>query len=69
MKKYITIPGYVSSQNDDDTHYIGHKKLIDLYGVNPNEVIQFEPHIRGKYIILRPQYNGDYTIPTFTAIF
>lgn len=37
--KYIVVPGWITSTNDGQRHYISAYKLIDLYGVKESECI------------------------------
>lgn len=75
--KYLVLPGYVSSQNDGDRHFIGAAQLIRLYGVHPSECRilswddeAYETKIKQiekenpNVIRLRPRYRGDYTLPS-----
>jgi hypothetical protein len=67
MKKYLALPGWVHSRTDNDRHYISGKRLIELYGVNPEEVIiANDENLRGlnpnDYIRLFPRYDGDYKL-------
>ena len=66
-KKYAICPGYVTSKNDGERHFINATELMRLYGVNPAECVIFHDEksiLRegGSLIILRPDYDGDYTI-------
>jgi hypothetical protein len=70
-KKYIVIPGYITSKNDNDVHYISSAKLMALYNVNPKECFLYteEDYERRKHMeqlkalkVLRPQYSGDYSL-------
>jgi len=67
MKKYVAIPGWINSRTDNDRHYISGKRLIELYGVNPEEVIiADDENLRGlnrdNYIRLFPRYDGNYKL-------
>ncbi len=69
-KKYLVLPGYVTSKNDGALHFITAHQIMDLYGVNPSEcwIQEFgQPPIRGvdtsALIALRPSYEGDYRLP------
>lgn len=70
MIKYVVFPGKVISKNDGDEHYIGAKKLMQLYGVSQRECLVISPNDPrrrdydfGDLIELFPQYDGDYTLP------
>lgn len=66
MKKYVIIPGYVTSKSDGQKHFISSTQLLMLYGVSPNECVFYDRRMRGSYdhlIALTPRHNGDYTIP------
>lgn len=61
--KYLIIPDYVRSKNDNDRHFITAKDLIRLYGVNPKECVIADPskrqHVAG-LIVLGPLSSGKY---------
>jgi hypothetical protein len=65
-KKYLVIPGPMSSQYDNDIHYISFSQLCRLYGVNPAECVDGsrESQMLGRdtsnLIVLRPLYSGKY---------
>jgi hypothetical protein len=75
-KKYVIAPGFVHSTFDRQRHYIGAEKLMQLYGVKPEECEIYEPsprwtnsHFRiaaakckGK-TRLGPRNDGDYSLP------
>lgn len=52
QKKYLVIPGKVTSQTDGDTHHIGAMRLIELYGVNPDECLILNDHYEDRMRIL-----------------
>lgn len=52
MKKYLVIPGIVTSQSDGDRHYIGPMNLIELYGVNPDECLILNDHYENRANLL-----------------
>lgn len=70
-KKYLVVPGHVTSQNDGDVHYIGAWQLIRLYGVKREEcVIWMEGGARPEgvnmpdsLIVLKPRDDGNYERP------
>lgn len=41
--KYVICPGYVTSQTDGQSHYIGAKQLMQLYKVDPRDCHVYEP--------------------------
>lgn len=67
--KYITYKGYVKSTSDGKIHYLSHRRLIDLYGVDPRETMDGsgqggkEAGQRLKLIALPPRRDGRYTLP------
>lgn len=66
MIKYAIHPGWVVSKNDGDNHYINYSQLIRLYGLNPNECINWEFDSIGRnprnYKHFYPNYHGDYEL-------
>ena len=68
-KKYILMPGYITSKNDGDVHFINSHQLIKLYGVKREECI-FGDNLKNgvnrgfiqpnNLIILSPRYDGNY---------
>jgi hypothetical protein len=70
--KFLICPGWVTSKNDGDRHYITAHQLMRLYMVRPEQcLIQGEAaelHIIGrrfdtlKLIPLRPSYHGHYPV-------
>ena len=68
--KYAVYPGYVTSRNDGQRHYIGFEKLCHLYGVPTKECVNMsdEASWRGRdrsgYISLTPRRDGNYQLPT-----
>jgi len=69
MKKYLICPGVVRSISDNDMHYVSAPKLMRLYGVNREDciIVDNPDTARGiewsKYIVLRPNTAGDYSLP------
>lgn len=41
-KKYLIIPGYVRSINNNERHYVSAQQLIRLYRVNPSECVVYK---------------------------
>ena len=77
MKRYLVMPGYVTSRTDGDRHYISAIQLIQLYGVDHNDCEwhdgpkpwwphsfykRMEEHIN-EMILLVPRYDGNYKVP------
>ncbi len=67
-KKYLLVPGYVKSQNDDDAHYISATRLALLYQVSLDdcEIYYADARHISTYpglIRLKPRHDGDYTLP------
>lgn len=67
-KKYLLCPGYITSFNDGERHYISAGKLIGLYRVNPAECILYDnkqpEKLKGLNLIsLHPRHSGVYEIP------
>ena len=67
--RYVLCPGYVTSANDGQEHFIDSPKLARLYGVDlrsPNVVVDLGPrrfrHRPGD-ICLGPRFDGNYTLP------
>lgn len=70
-RKYLVVPGYIHSKNDGDRHFIGASQLMRLYGVKPQQcsVVTEDGSTYGRYkdmIVLRPRYDGNYTLPDKT---
>lgn len=64
--KYLVVPGYVSSINDGDLHYISAARLAQLYGLKPGEWARYNP-LQDKHselLRLRPRRNGNYELPS-----
>jgi hypothetical protein len=71
MKKYVVVPGYVISQYDGEKHFIDGWRLIDLYGVDPDECLMIDLNRRAEMmhaiqnlnlIVLGTRADGDYSI-------
>jgi hypothetical protein len=78
--KYVVKPGWVTSKNDGQQHYIGAMQLIRLYQVDPRLCYVYEPtprwtrwdaeeakRIMKDLIPLVPRYDGNYRVPTSPA--
>jgi len=69
MIKYGIVPGEIPSKYDGQIHYITAARLMSLYGVNPAECVTLDKAeeakaiMRTDLIILKPRYDGDYTLP------
>ncbi len=69
--RYVVIGGIVRSKNDDQLHYVGPKRLCDLYGVDREECIlaldASSPALWGlrlaDYRVLTPRVDGNYLVP------
>jgi hypothetical protein len=69
--KYVVHPGFVTSCNDGQEHYITARDLVRLYGVNPAECGAVWPDdpsaIVGcdmtTLVHLYPRNDGDYKLP------
>ena len=64
-KKFSVLPGYITSKNDGQRHYIGWPQLIRLYGVKKEDcfIQGFNDQYRGwlaDTIPLTPLYDGNY---------
>lgn len=61
--KFILHPGKIKSVVDGDIHYISYNGLINLYGLNPKDCINFG-HNKGDifedHIHLYPLRDGNY---------
>jgi len=66
-KKYIVMPGIVTSMNDRDRHFIGGERLVRLYGVKKEECYFSSERsgtrgLCGKFKLLKPRYDGRYNV-------
>lgn len=69
--RYLVYPDHVISKSDGQEHWIGARVLMNLYGVKPSQCVvvsvrqpcRFSLHEYYGLIPLRPQYDGDYTLP------
>jgi hypothetical protein len=67
--RYVLCPGYVTSANDGQEHFISSPKLARLYGVDlrsPNVVVDLDHGFRHRPgdICLGPRLDGNYSLPT-----
>lgn len=66
--RYVLHPGYVTSKNDGDEHWISAGNLARLYRVKPTDCIVVDGRTRGHVSLpddvhLYPRYDGDYKLP------
>ena len=64
--RYVVYPGYITSKNDGQFHYITAAKLMQLYKVNPRECIVYRENLGldvSKLTQLHPRYDGNYKVP------
>jgi hypothetical protein len=68
-KKWLVVPDFVTSKTDGQRHFINGQKLMELYGVDPEEcIVVAHPTLTNGYdleklLILSPRYDGNYTLP------
>ena len=70
MKKYLLVPGRVTSKNDGNVHYVSSADLMHMYRVRPYECVVFPPghetpeEMAARYDlrILRPRFDGNYKL-------
>ncbi len=68
--RYVLHPGYVTSRNDGQRHYVGIAQLAKLYGLDiraPNVAIAYGLRSLDDLpddVHLYPRYNGDYRLIT-----
>lgn len=65
MTRYVLHPGWVTSRNDGDRHYITAIRLAELYGVHPACCRVSSPDAKDKEgeVHLYPRYDGNYSLP------
>lgn len=71
-KKYVVVPGFVTSRNDFERHFISAAQVIKLYGVDPKACVilvtsgEIELSKSGfaHLIVLRPRDDGKYKLQT-----
>ena len=69
-KRYLVIGGSLRSPHDGQFRYVSPRTLAGLYQVDPRDCVfasGWDDHrlaaVRAKdYTVLRPQYDGDYTM-------
>jgi len=65
-RKFALHPGYITSKNDGDEHYISVGQLAQLYELKPTEYIiwrEFHGSYWNDYVHLYPSYEGNYGRP------
>lgn len=71
--RYAVYPGWVVSINDGDRHFIGFRRLCDLYGVSPRNCYNMDrpemelTGVADGLVALRPRADGQYKIPAGRA--
>lgn len=62
---YVLHPGWVTSKNDRDRHFITARMLIGLYGVAPSRcrVASQRQQPEPGCVHLYPRYDGNYSLP------
>jgi hypothetical protein len=65
--KYVVQGGTVISRNDQQMHYVGPDKLIQLYKVNPKECVTIADNVLTTLapgqVFLAPDETGKYEVP------
>jgi hypothetical protein len=70
--RYVLCPGWITSQNDGDRHYIGAAQLARLYGVNLRDCLvkpaqeKLHPTDCVGRVFLHPRFDGDYRLPALS---
>jgi len=69
---YVLCPGWITSQNDGDQHYIDSLQLARLYGVSLRDCLirpargsLHSADCAGK-VFLHPRFDGVYRLPTLS---
>jgi hypothetical protein len=75
-RKYVLCPGFVTSKNDGDRHYINAYELARLYNVSVDDCEIYDPapwwppsfyrYAREDFkdlLWLKPRYSGNYSLP------
>jgi len=65
--RYVLHPGYVTSKNDGQEHFIGGPRLAMLYGVDMRQCVfgdVKEYREQEGDVHLWPDYHGNYTTPS-----
>lgn len=64
--KYLLLPGYVTSKNDGQRHFISGSALARLYNVDPRDCVldmgRGELSWYKDLKVLEPRYDGNYTL-------
>lgn len=69
--RYVLHPGYVTSKNDGQEHFIGGPRLAQLYGVDIKQCVFGDvPEYREQEgdVHLWPDYHGIYALPSNAAV-
>ena len=65
LSRYVVYPGFVTSRNDGDRHWISASRLLELYGLprTTRYVVPTAPGFRKMPgdIELRPRFDGHYS--------
>jgi hypothetical protein len=67
--RYVLCPGWITSRNDGDRHYISAAKLARYYGVNLRDCLielpkqRSHPGFYTRMVFLEPRLDGDYRLP------
>jgi hypothetical protein len=66
--RYVLCPGWITSKNDGQRHFIDAGQLAHLYGVRLNNcLIRHGSTLRGansqNKVFLYPRFDGDYILP------
>lgn len=76
-RRYLVYGGWVDSRNDHDSHFVSAHRLVQLYGLNPRDCLltdredgRFPEYLAPdvEYMVLRPRYDGNYTLPEDTDL-
>ncbi len=66
MKRYVLYPGFVTSQQDGDRHFIGSGKLRTLYLIPRDARVVYggDPGVRPEPgdVECRPRFDGNYPV-------
>jgi|688.fasta_scaffold701676_2 hypothetical protein len=67
--RYVLCPGWITSRNDGDRHYISAAKLAKCYDVNLRDCLiqlpkqKLYPEFYTGMVFLEPRLDGDYRLP------
>ena len=65
--RYVLHPGYMTSKNDGQQHFVGGPRLARLYGVDMRDCVFGDvPEYRKQDgdVHLWPDYHGNYALPS-----